>query len=94
MRWCAIRLVFCALSLRLYDRDNRETNHLRQEIASLFTGLTKKPSPKQEPVDPLISKPLVFSDNGLPMTGNRALPKARHRGGRQRTGGPCRQAPG
>uniref|UniRef100_UPI002148B4E6 phage portal protein n=1 Tax=Endozoicomonas sp. YOMI1 TaxID=2828739 RepID=UPI002148B4E6 len=54
--------------VRLYHLDKfDDATLLRQEIANLFTGFIKKPSPEQDPIDPLTGKPLVFGDNGLPM---------------------------
>ncbi|WP_422463297.1 phage portal protein [Endozoicomonas sp. ALB115] len=54
--------------VRLYHLDKfDDATLLRQEIANLFTGFIKKPSPEQDPIDPLTGKPLVFGDSGLPM---------------------------
>jgi len=54
--------------VRLYHLDKfDDATLLRQEIANLFTGFIKKPSPEQDPIDPLTGKPLAFGDNGLPM---------------------------
>ena len=54
--------------VRLYHLDKfDDATLLRQEIANLFTGFIKKPSPEQDPIDPLTGKPLVFGADGLPM---------------------------
>ncbi|WP_067582364.1 phage portal protein [Endozoicomonas ascidiicola] len=54
--------------VRLYHLDKfDDATLLRQEIANLFTGFIKKPSPEQEPIDPLTGKPFEYGDNGLPM---------------------------
>ena len=54
--------------VRLYHLDKfDDATLLRQEIANLFTGFIRKPSPEQEPIDPLTGKPLVYGADGLPM---------------------------
>ena len=54
--------------VRLFHLDKFDDATLfRQEIANLFAGFLKKPSPEQDPIDPLNGKPLEYGDNGLPM---------------------------
>ena len=54
--------------LRMFHLDKfDDATLLRQEIANLFTGFIKKPSPEQGQVDPLTGKPLDYDLNGLPM---------------------------
>ncbi len=54
--------------LRMYHLDKFDDATLfRQEIANLFTGFIKKPSPEQTPIDPLTGQPITMDDSGLPV---------------------------
>ncbi|WP_066017945.1 phage portal protein [Endozoicomonas atrinae] len=54
--------------VRLFHLDKfDDATLLRQEIANLFTGFIKKPSPEQEPIDPLTGQPIQYGADGLPM---------------------------
>ncbi len=60
--------VLTQILIRLYHLDKfDDATLLRQEIANLFAGFIKKPSPEQDPIDPLTGKPLEYDQNGSAM---------------------------